>query len=150
MPKVETFDQLPENHDSRLSAILSEPMSDDVIVSFYYIAVSKNPRANYRWELHRDGRLFVVHHTGQNPLFEVPFDQPFPAEPARILADDEIHALYAQLEQANFFEQPELQRIFVEGGSYVVLRARRNNIFHQVVYENVEGPLVEYLYSVIG
>ena len=145
---IETFDQLPEDYDPRLTAILSEPISDGVIVSCYYIAASKNPRNNYRWELHQDGRLFAVQHSGQNPSFEITFDQPLPSQPTKILSKDEIQTLYSQLEQAKFFDQPKLQRIPVEGGIYVILRVRQGDRTHEVVYENVENPLFKYLYSI--
>lgn len=146
---IETFDQLPEDYDSRLRAILREPIPDDVIVSFYYMAAAKSPAPNYRWELHRDGQLFLVRHSGQNLTFEVTFDQPLPLEPTQILSNAEIQALYSQFEQVEFFEQPKLQRhLYAEDGSYVIVRARLGDKFHEVVYENVEGPLVEYLYSI--
>ncbi|MFP5271145.1 hypothetical protein [Coleofasciculus sp.] len=145
---IETFDQLPEDYDPRLTAILSEAVPDNVIVSYYYIAASKNPRNNYRWELNQDGRLFAVQHSGQNPSFEITFDQPLPSQPTKILSKDEIQTLYSQLEQGKFFDQPQLQRISVEGGNYVILRVRQGDRFHEVVYENVENPLLEYLYSI--
>jgi len=145
---IETFDQLPENYDSRLTAILREPIPEEVIVSFYYMG-ARNPYPNYRWELHRDGRLFLVRHSGQNLTFEVTFDQPLPLEPTQILSNAEIQALYSKFEQVEFFEQPKLQRhLYAQDGSSVIVRARLGDTFHEVVYENVEGPLVEYLYSI--
>lgn len=149
MTQIETFDQLPDNYDPRITTILSDPMPEGVLLSFYYIVASKNPRPNYRWELHRNGQLFLVRHSGQNPSFEVPFDRPLPSQPSQQLSDTDIQNLYAQLEQASFFDQPKLQkRTNVEGGSYVIVRARCDDTFHEVVYENIEDPLVEYLYSI--
>jgi hypothetical protein len=148
MIKIETFERLPENYDSRLTPILREPIRDDVIVSFYYIAASKNPSPNYRWDLRRDGSLFLTRHSGRNPTFEVTFDRPLPKRPTKVLSQDEIEALRAQFERADFFNQPGFQRIFVEGGNYVIVRARRDGMAHEVVYENVESPLVVYLYSI--
>lgn len=149
MTQIEIFDQLPANYDSRLTDIVRQPMPDDVIVSFYYISAAKDYSPNYRWELHQDGRLFLVHHSGKNIAFDVTFDRPLPLEPTHILTQAQIQALYSQFEQARFFEQPKFQkRPNVEGGSIVIIRARRGDIFHEVVYENVEDSLVEYLYSV--
>ncbi|HEY9650705.1 MAG TPA: hypothetical protein V6C95_08585 [Coleofasciculaceae cyanobacterium] len=149
MTQIETFEQLPENYDSRLSDILRQQIPDDVIVSFYYISAAKDYSPNYRWELHTDGRLFLIHHSGKNISFDVTFDRPLPVKPTKILTNDQIQALYSQLEQARFFQQPQFQkRLNVEGGSCVIVRVRRDNRFHEVVYENVESPLVEYLYSI--
>jgi hypothetical protein len=148
MTQIESQSQLPKDYDSRLTTVLSQPVPEDVIISFYYMAAAKSPHANYRWELHRNGRLFLVHHSGKNISFEVTFDQPLPSKPTKVLTNPEIQALYTQLEQANFFTQPGFQRINVKGGTYVIVRARRGEEFHEVVYENIEGPLVQYLYSI--
>jgi hypothetical protein len=149
MTQITTFERVPEDYDPRLTAILSDPIPNDVIVSFYYMAASKNPSANYRWELHRDGRLFVVHHSGQNPSYEITFDQPLPTQPTKTLTNGEIRELYAQLDRSDFFSQPGLQREpRARGGNHIVLRVRRGDTIHEVVYQNVEGPLVEYLYSI--
>ena len=144
--EIESFDQLPQPYDYRMETILSEPSPESTIVSFFYVAF-RDPRPNYRWELHQDGQLFFVRHSGQN-ISDVPFDRPLPLQPTKVLSSAEIQALYSQLEQADFFEQPKYQRRpRVEGGGYVLVRARRGDTFHEVVYENVEGPLVQYLYS---
>lgn len=148
MTKAETYDHIPADYDMRLTHIIAEPMTGDVIVSFYYMAVSKNPRANYRWELHSDGRLFVTHHSGKNISSEITFDRPLPKKPVKILSKNDITALYAQLKKSKFFGQPKFQKIFVEGGSYTILRARDKSSVHEVVYENVESPLIKYLYSI--
>jgi hypothetical protein len=148
MTNIKTFAQLPENYDSRLTAILSEPIPDDVLMSFYYIAAAKSPHPNYRWDLHQDGRLFLVHHSGQNVSYEITFDQPLPLQPNTILSNDEIETLYSQLEQAKFFEQPGFQKTDAKDGNYVVVRVHMADKFHEVVYQNVEDPFVEYLYSI--
>jgi len=148
MSNIETFDDLPENYDLRLTNLLDEAIPHDVIVSFYYVAVSKNPSNNYRWELHRDGRLYITRHSGKNPSFEITFDKPLPKKPTKILSKDKISALYKRFEETKFFEQPKFRKVFVQGGSYVILRVRRNNSLYEVVYENVESPLIDYLYSI--
>jgi hypothetical protein len=146
---IERIDRLPEDYDSRLTAILREAVPDDVIVSFYYMAAAKNPSANYRWELHRDGRLFLVHHSGRNPTYENTFDRPLPKEPTKVLKESDIRALYDQLDQAGFFTQPTLQRVSsAQGGAYVVVRARDGDRVHDVVYQNIENPLIKSFYSI--
>lgn len=149
MVKIETLEQLPHGYDPRLAAVLSEEVPDDVLVSFYYMNASPDPSANYRWELHRDGRLFYVEHSGKNITFENTFDRPLPKRPTKRLTDGDIRALYDQFDRADFFRQPGLQRPSpTEGGVYVVVRARRGDKVHDVVYENLEPPLVNYLYSI--
>lgn len=153
MGQIETFDRLPNEYDSRLNAILSEPLSPDIAVSFYSLAVSKNPKSNYRWELYKDGRLFVTYHSGTNLTYEEPFDQPLPTKPTKTLTDSEVNTLYQQLERARFFEQPELQRTRAKGGSFIILRARRfdadeDGMIHEVVYQNVESSLINYLFTI--
>jgi hypothetical protein len=149
MSQIETFDQLSESYDSRLTDIMRQSIPGDVIVSFYYISISKDYSPNYRWELHQDGRLFLVHHSGKNISFDITFDHPLPLKPTKILTKSQIQALNSQFEQAKFFEQPKFQkRLNVEGGSCVIVRVRHGDKSHEVVYENVESSLIEYLYSI--
>lgn len=149
MTTIQTFEQLPPNYDPRLTPILRESVPDNVIVSFYYMAAAKNPEANYRWDLHRDGRLFLVHHSGKNPTYENTFDRPLPKTPIHVLTDSDIGTLNNELDQSGFFDQPALQRTSsAQDGAYVIVRARRGDKVHDVVYENIENPLVKYLYSI--
>jgi hypothetical protein len=148
MVEVNKRDQVPRDYDPRLTAILQEPVPDDVLVRFYYMAASKNPSANYRWDLHRDGRLFWVRHSGKDVTYENTFDRPLPKKPSRVLTEVEMCALEGQVERAGFFEQPGWQKPSLSrGGAYVVVRARRGDQIHDVIYENIENPFVEYLYS---
>ncbi len=152
MSGIETFDHLPEKYDPRVTDVLRQPLPADVIVGFYYMAAAKNPSANYRWELRRDGRLFLVHHSGKPAATGVTYDRPLPAKPAKVLTPAQMEKLRAELERAKFFEQPELQMTATKDGAYVIVRARRgeppHEVAHDVVYQNVEGPLVDYLYTI--
>lgn len=149
MDTIETFDQLPKNYDPRLTALFRDSVPEDVIVSFYGVAAGKNPKSNYRWELHRDGRLFVVRHSGKNPSYEVTFDRPLPKKPTKILSQEKIVEIYTQLDKVDFFNQPKLQRRpKVFDGGYAIVRVRRGAEFNEVVYENVRGALEDYLYSI--
>lgn len=149
MSDFESFERLPAGYDRRLTAVLAEEMPEDVIVSFYYIGAGKNPSANYRWQLHEDGRLFLSRHSGQNLRSDVIFDRPLPNHPTTVLTADEIDDLYAHFEQSDFFQQPGFQRNpRAEDGSYVIVRARQDSRTYEVVYQNVEEPPVDYLYDI--
>ena len=151
MANIETFAFVPPDCDPRILSLLREPVPKDVIVRFYYMAASKSPRANYRWDLHSNGQLFVARHSGTNLTMENTFDRPLPKTPTKRVTQDDIRSLYDQLERADFFNQPGLQRPApTEGGAYVVVRVRRSDQVHDVVYENIESPLIQYLYAVTG
>lgn len=149
MAETETFDELPPGYDARLDAVLREPVPDDVIVRFYYMAAAKNPAVNYRWDLRRDGRLFLARHSGNNPSYEITFDQSLSDKPVMTLRDNQIDALNDQFKRSAFFQQPRLQRLAnAQDGFYVVVRARRGDHLHDVVYHNVDNPPVKYLHSI--
>ncbi len=149
MDTIETFDLLPANYDPRLTAIFRDSVPVDVLVSFYAMAAGKNPGNNYRWQLYQDGRLFAIHHSGKNVLYDVTFDRPLPKKPTKILPQNKILELYAQFDHVDFFHQPKLQRRpNVYDGGYVIVRVRRGEEFNEVVYQNVGGKLEEYLCSI--
>ena len=80
---IETLEHIPDDYDPRLTSILRDAVPDDVLVSFYNMAISETPHGNYRWELHRDGRLFVAYHSGEKKGIEKAFDRPLPKRPTR-------------------------------------------------------------------
>jgi hypothetical protein len=151
MTHIRSHETLPSEFDSRVTSLLAEPLPDDVLVAFYYVAAGKSPHPNYRWQLTRDGKLFVVHHSGKDLRYEVPFDQPLPRKPTKLLDDGAVRAVMDELDRADFFRQPGYQvDPRAEDGAYVIIRARRDNGIHDVVYHNVEGPLVQYFYGITG
>jgi hypothetical protein len=149
MTRIQSHDTLPEDFDARVTKLLAEPLPDDVLVGFYYVAAGKSPHPNYRWQLTQDGALFVVHHSGKNPSFDITFDRPLPEKPTKRLDDGAVRALMAELDRADYFRQPAYQvDPRAEDGAYVIVRARRDGAVHDVVYHNVEGPLVQFLFGV--
>ena len=97
----------------------------------------------------RDGRFFTIAHSGDNPQADIPFDQPLPTSPAGTLSIAKRDEIAARLDAEHFFTQARHQADpRAEDGAFVVLRARGAGGEHAVVWENVEPPLVEFLFTV--
>lgn len=140
---------LPSPFDLRVTRALEAPLADDVVLTFAHVAMAKSPSTNHRYELHRDGRLFYVQHSGTPGDWQQPFDRPLPAAPARTLAPSEVTALMGAVEAAGFFDHPGYQaNPQVEGGSFWLVRARRGADVHTVVYQNTRPEPVGTLAAV--
>jgi len=140
---------LPADYDARVTGLLNQALAEDVLLAFYYLNKGKNPRVNYRWELHRSGALDLVHHSGKNPTFDVPFDQGLPSAPTMQLDGDRVSEIERKLQETDFFRQPAYQADpRVEDGDIVIVRARRHSGTHVVVYENTPSAIVEFLYGI--
>ena len=149
MSETKSDNALPANYDSRVTTLLDQPLAEDVTLAFYYLNAGRSPHPNYRWELHRDGALFLVHHSGKNLQFDVTFDQPLPKSPTKTLSKAELAELDRKLEETKFFGQPGYQaNTRAEDGDIVIVRARRGSDTNVVVYENLPSPIVDYLYTV--
>ncbi len=136
--------------DIRLERRDRDPLPPDALVKFQVINRGKDPRDNYRWVLYEDGRYHLARHSGQHENWRVPFDTPLPELPTGQLAPDQVAAVAAQLQQADFFAQPAYQAdMTVEDGSFYVITARADDQVHEAIYEALTPPLAQFLEALI-
>jgi len=139
---------LPDSLDKRVAAVVAAPVAADVLLSYAYVARAKSPSGNFRYELHEDGRIFSVEHSGAGRDWQVPFDEPLPDEPERVVDAKKIAEVRRVLEEHGFFAHPGYEaRVGTKGGAYTIVRARKNGELHTVVFENVKSPLLDFLYD---
>jgi hypothetical protein len=132
---------LPENFDIRVRRVLDEALGADVVLAFDRVAMAKSPRTNYRFTLSATGAMRYVQHSGAGGDWQVPFDRPLPDKPSKQVDPAKASALVAGLESAGFFTHPGYEADpRAEDGSYYILRVRKGQALHTVVYQNVEPP----------
>lgn len=139
-----TRSPLPDPFDKRVTTVLAEPLAADVVVAVADIARGKSPALNYRWELHEDGRVFVVRHSGKGGDWQIPFDQPLPAKPALRLPAARVTEVRGWFDDA-FMQHPGYEAVRGHDGTWVIVRVRGKAGVHSVVYENVQDPLLDKL-----
>lgn len=131
---------LPDQLDARVKPFVA-PLESGFVVEKLYLNRGKNPRINSRWRVDEAGRLFVSAHSGNDPQFAVPFDSDYPKKPAKQLKPAQLAALWDALEAAGFWSLPaHVARPRVEGGAYTIVRARRGEKVHQVLFEATDPP----------
>lgn len=139
MPPTDIREPLPTPFDVRVTRALELPLAADVVVAFAHVAMAKSPATNYRFELHRDGRLFYTQRSAKAGDWQQPFDQPLPAAPSTTVAEADVAALLQTLEAGGFFDHPGYQaNPQVEDGSFWIVRARRGADVHAVVFQNTQ------------
>lgn len=120
-----------------------------MIVALDRVAMAKLPYTNYRYQLASDGKLYYVQHSGKPGDWQVPFDRPLPAKPAKQLDAAAVTALVGKLDAAGFFDHPGYQaNPNVEDGSYWIVRARRGKDLNVVVFQNTQPDYVAALAAV--
>lgn len=150
MKKPVTSGPVPGKLDPRLERRDTSPLPPDALVRFQLMNRGKNPRPNYRWVLHEDGRLFLARHSGDTSGdYLTPFDTELPAKPTKVLPPGAVNEVKEQLGQARFLEQAPyyLDKTVEDGGSYVVT-ARINGKVYEVIYEAYSPPLVKFLSTI--
>lgn len=150
MPTASEIRQaLPSPFDVRVTRALAPPVADDVVLAFAHVAMAKSPTTNYRYELHRDGRLFYVQHSGKPGDWQQPFDRALPATAARTVPAAEVAALLDELERVGFFDHPGYEaNPQVEDGSFWLVQARRAGDLHTVVFQNTRPDYVGRLAAI--
>jgi hypothetical protein len=141
---------IPENLDVRLERRDTTPLPPDALVRFQVINRGVLPDVNYRWVLYEDGRLFLARHSGDiSGDYRIPFDTELPTAPTKKLPTDVVNEVKEHLNRANFLEQaPYHLDNNVEDGGFYVVTARINGKVHEVIYEAVYPPLVEFLETI--
>ena len=122
-----------------VTALLAEPVPDDVIVRFAEISRSSDHIADTRWDLHRDGRLYYA--VG---------DHPFRDKPSLRLDAKHVKEIFAALAAQGFYTQPGYQS--APGATTVIVRARsrdeRDHTLTTVVYDGSRPDLLDFLETV--
>lgn len=142
-------DKLPASFDVRVTRALAAPLADNVVLALDHVAMAKSPKTNYRFTAAADGSVFYVQSSGKPGDWQVPFDQPLPAKPARTLAPGAVDALVAKLSAAGFFDHPGYEAdLQAEDGDFWIVRARKGKDVHAVVYQNVKPAFLADLTAV--
>jgi len=144
-----TRDKLPTPFDVRVQRALGAPLADDVVVALDHVAMEKSPKTNYRFTATADGSVFYVQRSSKPGDWQVPFDQPLPARPARKLEAGTIAAVLAKLTAAGFFDHPGYEADpTAQDGSFWIVRARHGKDVHAVVYQNIQPAFLADLTAI--
>lgn len=137
---------VPEGLDLRIARRDVSELPAGALVRVQVIGLEKSPVNNYRWILYDDGRWFLARHSDDSNDWQNPFDTDYPADPTRRLPARDVKAVRKQLVSSRFDTQPAWQGdLRVEGGDAVVVTARLGTRAHEVIYQAVTNPLVEFL-----
>lgn len=140
---------IPEQLDIRLQRRETTPLPPGTWLRFQAINRGKNPRHNYRWILYEDGKLFFTAHSGDTSDWQTPFDIGWPATPSQNLARQRVDEVKKRLDEADFFAQSPYQvDNTVEDGGFYIVTARLDSREHEVIYEAIYPPLVEFLKTI--
>ena len=123
-----------------VTALLAEPVPDDVIVRFAEISRSSDHSIDTRWDLHRDGRLYYA-----------TAGRPFRDRPSLRLDAKHVKEVMAALAAQGFYTQPGVQRA-TTGATTVIVRARerdeKDRTLTTVVYDGSRPDLLDFLETV--
>ena len=146
-----TAGPIPDDLDVRLQRRDTSPLPPWALLRFQVINRGKGPWANYRWVLAQDGRWFLARHSGADHDWQVPFDTDLPTTPTKQVPASVVADVEARLRQADFLRQPHYHvDPTVQDGLYSVVTARLDNREHEVIYNAVYPPLVEFLREIIA
>lgn len=136
----------PGQLDIHLERRDTRALAPGALVRFQVISRSFRPTHNYRWLLYTDGRWFLARHSPYIVDPDAPFDTELPRRPTRRLAQALVREVLGQLEAADFLNQAPYQADErTEDGSFYVITARLGEQVHEVIYNGVYSPLIEYL-----
>ncbi len=123
-----------------VTALLAEPVPDDVIVRFAEISRSADHAADTRWDLHRDGRLYYA-----------TAGHPFRDKPSLHLDTKHVKEVMAALAAQGFYTQPAYQSA-PGGTTTVIVRARardeKDRTLTTVVFDGTRPDLLDFLETV--
>jgi hypothetical protein len=151
MREVTYSGPIPEHLDVRLERRDTSPLPPDALVKFQMISRSKRSYLNYRWVLYEDGRWFLARHSGADIDWQIPFDTDLPSTPTRRLPARVVDRVRKQLQDNEFLDQPPyLANKLVKDGDFFVVTARSEGRVHEVIYEAVSPPPVDYLATFVS
>ncbi len=137
---------VPDGVARLLAARDTRPLPAGALVRVQVISRGLTGGYNYRWLLYADGRLFLARNDPEKWVPGILFNTEYPADPAGRVGPKAVAKLQQQFQKAAFFEQPSYQaNPRVEDGSYMVVTARMGDREHEIIYNAVSSPLVEYL-----
>ena len=149
MATKDVRDHLPTPFDVRVTRVTEAPLPDGVVLELSHVAMGKLPYRNYRYQLTADGGLYYVQHSGTPGDWQVPFDRPLPAKPSMQLDPAAVAEQLTKLEAAGFFDHPGYQaNPTAEDGSFWIVRARRGDDVHTVVFQNVQPDYLASLAAI--
>lgn len=140
---------LPEKLNTRLELRDLDPLPEGALVKFQDISRSRDPRLNYRWLLYEDGRWFLARHSESTEEYWIPFDTELPQSPTKVIEIEVVKEVIDQLRAADFLNQPPYQSRWTRNGAFYVVTARLDDHEHEVIYESVVKPPVEYLIGLV-
>lgn len=137
---------IPDDLNIRLQQRDTSPLPAEALVRVQVINRGQTPQANYRWVLYKDGRWFLNRHSNDFRTWQTPFDSDLPTAPTQILPASRVAEVETALRRADFANQPPYQEDrTAQDGSYIVVTARLDGAVHEVIYNAVYNPLVDYL-----
>ena len=139
---------LPQILRPRLAAVVDEEIPTDIWIAFFHVMAGKSVFGSYRCSVAADGRLFFVARSTKNKDHEVPFDVPLPKEPSARLEKGQLEKIQAALDKQEFFQHPGWESRDSRDGAHDILRVRREDQIHTVIYLNVINPLIALLQTI--
>lgn len=122
-----------------------QELPDGWLVFYQFVNRGRNQARNFRYALCLDGRWYYAPHSA-DANHSVPFDTPLPTAPTKQFPPSVPAAVEQLLADSDFFRQEPVQvRSGVRGGSWSIVTARRGGQIHEVSYENLSNPLVDFL-----
>lgn len=123
-------------------------LDDDALVGFELISLGPGTGDNFRFVLHRDGRLFAAaNDPAATDGSEGPFNVPLPTTPTSTVPDEVV----AYIEQ---LLTDDLQRLdgyvgdeAVRGGQLLIVTARHDGGVRELWYRNTSTDLTDALWN---
>ncbi len=140
---------VPDQLDIRLERRDTNELPPNALIKFQVINRGKNPQHNYRWVLFEDGRLFFAWHSGSSEDWQTPFDTDLPTSPTTQLKEEIVEEIRQRLQEAEIINQAPYQADkSVQDGGFYIITVRLENESHEVIYEGIYPPLVEFLETI--
>jgi hypothetical protein len=121
-------------------------MPDGAALDLAEVAMGKLPYSNHRVRVAADGGLFGVTHSQRPGDWQVPFDRPLPTISRKKVAPAAVEGWLRVLDDAGFFQHPGYEaNPRAQGGTFLIVRARRRGAVHAIVYQNVRPAPIDDL-----
>lgn len=141
----------PAQLDERLVRRDTTPLPAGAIVRVQSISRGKSPASNLRYYVTADGAVFESGRSDDTSDWQTPFDQPWPARPARTIDASAITDLQRVLQRDFAAEESYQADETVEGGAFVVITARiSGSRLHEVIYDAILSPVARDILRLTG
>lgn len=134
----------PAQLDERLLRRDQSPLPPDALLRVQSINRGKSPAGNLRYYVTTSGDVFESGHSADTNDWQTPFDQDWPAAPARTLDASTVNRLRHVLRREFAAEEAYQADQTVEGGVFLVITARiTDSRLHEVIYEAIISPVAK-------